>query len=55
MEDAKIQRINFLSKKERSGEGLTPEEKSEQAALRQEYIDAVKRNLRSQLSGIKKQ
>ncbi len=55
MDDAKIQRINILSQKERNGEVLTPEEKEEQAVLRREYIDAVKRNLRSQLSGIKKQ
>ena len=55
MDDIKIQRINELSKKERNGETLTPEEKAEQTALRREYIDAVKRNMRSQLSGIKKQ
>ena len=55
MDDIKIQRINELSKKERNGETLTPEEKDEQTALRREYIDAVKRNMRNQLSGIKKQ
>ncbi len=55
MDDIKIQRINELSKKERNGEILTPEEKEEQTALRREYIDAVKRNMRNQLSGIKKQ
>ena len=55
MEEAKIERINDLSKKERNGEVLTPEEKEEQAMLRREYIDAVKRNLRSQLGSIKPQ
>ena len=55
MEEAKVLRINELSAKERNGETLTPEEKEEQTALRKEYIDAVKRNLRAQLGGIKKQ
>ncbi len=52
MEQKKIDRINELSKKQRSGAELTPEEKAEQAALRREYIDSVKRNLRAQLDGI---
>ena len=33
-------------------EGLTPEEKEEQAALRKEYIASVKRNLKGQLDNI---
>ena len=41
-------RINFLAKKARE-EGLTDEEKQEQAKLRREYIDSVVGNLRSQL------
>lgn len=53
MEQAKIERINALAKKQKSPEGLTPEEKEEQAILRREYIDSVKRNLRAQLGGIK--
>ena len=44
MEQSKIERINFLAKKQK-GEGLTPEEKEEQAILRREYIDSFKRNL----------
>ena len=43
-----IDRINFLAKKQRE-EGLTDEEKAEQAKLRREYIDSVVGNLRSQL------
>jgi len=52
MEQQKIERINELSRKERSGTPLTETEKAEQAALRREYIDSVKRNLRNQLEGI---
>ena len=37
MEKSKIDRINELAKKSKETE-LTPEEKAEQAALRQEYI-----------------
>lgn len=47
MEKAKIERINFLSKKSKA-EGLTDAELEEQAALRQEYI----RDFRAQFSGI---
>lgn len=43
-----IDRINFLAKKARE-EGLTEEEKQEQARLRKEYIASVVGNLRSQL------
>ena len=48
MEQAKIDRINVLAKKSKT-EGLTEEEKKEQAILRREYIDAVKASLTSQL------
>ncbi len=43
-----IDRINFLAKKQRE-EGLTGEEKAEQAKLRRAYIDSVVGNLKSQL------
>ena len=43
-----IERINFLAKKQRE-DGLTEEEKAEQAKLRKEYIDSVTGNLRAQL------
>ncbi|MEG2396976.1 MAG: DUF896 domain-containing protein [Oscillospiraceae bacterium] len=48
MEQKKIDRINFLSKKSRE-KGLTDTEKDEQAVLRREYIDSFKRSLTSQL------
>lgn len=47
--DEKIERINALARKSRTEEGLTPEEKAEQAALRREYVDAVKQSLTAHL------
>lgn len=44
-------RINELYHKSQS-EGLTPEEKEEQAALRQAYVANVRANLRGQLDNI---
>lgn len=49
MEAKKIERINELARKSKTPEGLTQEEKEEQAGLRREYIDAVKANLTAQL------
>ena len=46
--DEKIARINALAHKAKA-EGLTDEEKEEQAQLRRDYIDSVKANLKSQL------
>ena len=48
MDDTKIARINALYHKAKT-EGLTEEEKVEQQILRQEYIDSIKNNIRSQL------
>ena len=45
--DEKIARINALAHKAKA-EGLTDEEKEEQAQLRRDYIDSV--NLKSQLN-----
>ena len=44
----KIDRINQLARKAKA-EGLTEEEKTEQAALRREYIDSFKASLVGQL------
>ena len=44
----KIRRISELAKKSRTPEGLTEEEKAEQAGLRAEYVAAMKQSLRSQ-------
>ena len=53
MTEEQINRINELYKKSRSQEGLTDQEKEEQAFLRRGYIDAVKNNLNIQLKNIK--
>ncbi len=50
--DERIKRINELAHKQKS-EGLTEEEKAEQAKLRREYIDSVKGNLSVQLDSIR--
>ena len=49
MDQKKIDRINELAKKDRTPEGLTPEETQERAALRREYIDTVVGNLAREL------
>ncbi len=49
MEQKKIDRINFLARKQKA-EGLTEEEKAEQQVLRREYIDSYKRSLEVQLN-----
>ena len=51
MDQKKIDRINFLAKKQRT-EGLTEEETAEQKDLRREYINAFKQSLISQLDSI---
>lgn len=45
----KIDRINELARKSKTPEGLTEDEKKEQAVLRREYIDSFKASLVSQL------
>ncbi len=49
MEQKKIDRINELARKSRTPEGLTPEERDEQAILRKEYLAAIRANLTAQL------
>lgn len=51
MTQKKIDRINELYHKMKNT-GLTEEEKREQAMLRQEFRDAFRGNLRSQLNNI---
>ena len=51
MTEEKIKRINELYRKSKA-EGLTEEEKTEQALLRKEYIANVRGNLRAQLNQI---
>lgn len=48
MTDEKIKRINLLAKKAKEG-SLTEDEKKEQAALRDEYVRAMRSSLKSQL------
>ena len=47
--DEVIARINVLTKKAKTAEGLTAEELAEQDKLRRIYIDSVKANLVGQL------
>ena len=49
--DEKIARINELYHKSQ-GEGLTAEEKEEQARLRRDYVESIKMNLAGQLDNI---
>lgn len=51
MEQSKIDRINELARKQKT-EGLTEEEKAEQAVLRREYIEGYKKSLMSQLDNM---
>lgn len=51
MDEAKIARINELARKSKA-EGLSDAEKKEQQLLRQEFLAAVRRNLKSQLDNI---
>ncbi len=51
MDEQKIKRINELYKKSKE-EGLTDAEKKEQKLLREEYLETIRGNLRSQLNRI---
>lgn len=52
MDEKKIARINELYHKSKA-EGLSGQELEEQKQLRQEYIQAIRGNIRSQLDQIK--
>lgn len=52
MTEEGIQRINELYHKSKSSEGLTQEEKDEQAALRKQFVEDFKKNLRGTLDSI---
>lgn len=47
----RLERINELARKQRT-EGLTGEEKIEQAQLRKEYIAVIRENMRANLNNI---
>ena len=47
----KIERINELARKKKAG-GLTEDELAEQAALRKEYLEEYRENLKAMLDGI---
>ncbi len=49
--DQDLARINELARKSKA-EGLTEAEAKEQKELRERYLEAVRRNLRSQLNNI---
>ena len=50
MEQKKIDRINELAHKAKIAEGLTDDEKKEQAELRLEYVNSFKASLAEQLA-----
>jgi uncharacterized protein YnzC (UPF0291/DUF896 family) len=52
MTEEKIARINELYHKSK-GEGLTEQEKEEQQTLRQEYLEAIRRNMSQTLENVK--
>ncbi len=51
MDQKKILRINELAKKSKE-EGLTDAELAEQKALREEYLQAIRKNFRATLDSI---
>lgn len=51
MNEEKIKRINELYRKSKN-EGLTEQEAKEQQELRQEYIMAIRQNLRGTLNNV---
>lgn len=54
MEPEKVARISELTRLSRVRE-LTPEEKTEREALRKEYLDGFRENMRAVLEGVRLQ
>ena len=52
MKQERIDRINTLYHKSQAVATLPEEEKKEQAALRKEYIESIRGNMRGQLNSI---
>lgn len=52
MDQSIIDRINELYHKSQTEDGLTLEEKEEQASLRKTYIEAIRTNMRASLNSI---
>ena len=50
--DEMIARINELAAKSKTEEKLTKEEKNEQKKLREQYLQSIRENVRSQLERI---
>lgn len=53
MDQKQIDRINELARKAKSPEGLTPEEQKERAALREEYLAAVRTHMTNTLDRVR--
>ena len=53
--EKEIQRINELYHKSKTSEGLTEEERTEQKALRDRYIQAIRASLRGTLDSVRVQ
>lgn len=51
MTEERIARLNALARKSKA-EGLTPDEKQEQALLRKEYLSAIRQSLEAQLDQV---
>ena len=45
-----VDKINYLARKQKT-EGLTPEEKAEQKKVREEYLSAIRKQVKQQLAG----
>ena len=50
--EERIARINELYHKSKTDIGLTNEEKEEQALLRKEYLESIRKSIRSQLNNV---